>query len=151
MTALLKRKTFNTQQEINNAQGLVNNKSQRPDEYKTKIILSEYTYEHINHDILCRQLDLVAVKGKARPVKIYEALALMEQSDSKMKKFAEMFLRGINHYHNREFSQAVEIFNAINKVEKGDAPSRVYIQRCLEYMKEPPPDDWDGVFRLKTK
>ncbi len=40
--------------------------------YKTDIIISEYTYEHVKDQVIIRELDLIRVKGKQLPVKIYE-------------------------------------------------------------------------------
>ena len=40
--------------------------------YKTHIIISEYTYEHVREYVIVRELDLIKVKGKELPVKIYE-------------------------------------------------------------------------------
>ncbi|MFH0976760.1 MAG: adenylate/guanylate cyclase domain-containing protein [Spirochaetota bacterium] len=43
-------------------------------EYKTNIIITEFTYEQVKNDIIARELDLVRVKGKALPAKIYELI-----------------------------------------------------------------------------
>ncbi|HOS41550.1 MAG TPA: adenylate/guanylate cyclase domain-containing protein [Spirochaetota bacterium] len=40
--------------------------------YGTNIIISEFTYEHVRDHVIVRELDLVRVKGKLKPVKIYE-------------------------------------------------------------------------------
>ncbi|MGQ9616704.1 MAG: CHASE2 domain-containing protein [Spirochaetota bacterium] len=42
--------------------------------YGTNIIISEFTYEKIKDKFLCRELDNIRVKGKLKPVKIYEVL-----------------------------------------------------------------------------
>jgi adenylate cyclase len=42
--------------------------------YGTKIIISEFTYEHVKDHVIARELDLIRVKGKALPVKIYELI-----------------------------------------------------------------------------
>ncbi len=46
--------------------------------YSTHIIISEFTYEHVKDDIIARELDLIRVKGKALPVKIFELLDVKE-------------------------------------------------------------------------
>ena len=30
-------------------------------------------------------------------------------------------------------------------------PSKIYIERCEEFLKNPPPRDWNGVWEMKTK
>jgi len=42
--------------------------------YGTNIIISEYTYEHVKDHVIVRELDLIKVKGKELPVRIYELL-----------------------------------------------------------------------------
>ena len=49
------------------------------------------------------------------------------------------------------FGEAKAGFDAIlNKFPK-DGPSILYAQRCADYLKAPPPPDWDGVYVAKTK
>lgn len=47
--------------------------------YKTHIIVSEFTYEHVKEEIYSRELDLIRVKGKELPVKIYELIDIKER------------------------------------------------------------------------
>jgi len=42
--------------------------------YGTNIIISEFTYEKIKDRFVCRELDNIRVKGKQKPVKIYEVM-----------------------------------------------------------------------------
>ncbi len=42
--------------------------------YKTNIIISEFTYEHVKDHVVVRELDLIRVKGKEQPVRIYELI-----------------------------------------------------------------------------
>jgi adenylate cyclase len=43
-------------------------------DYKTNIIISEFTYEHVKDHFVTKELGDVTVKGKTRPVKIYAVL-----------------------------------------------------------------------------
>jgi class 3 adenylate cyclase/CHASE2 domain-containing sensor protein len=42
--------------------------------YSTNIIISEFTFEHIKDKFVCRELDTIQVKGKKKPVKIFEIM-----------------------------------------------------------------------------
>ena len=42
--------------------------------YGTNIIISEFTYENIKDKFICRELDNIRVKGKLKPVKIFEVI-----------------------------------------------------------------------------
>jgi adenylate cyclase len=55
--------------------------------YGTNIIISEYTYEKVKDRVVARELDLVRVKGKTQPVRIYELLGITNPEDmEKMKR-----------------------------------------------------------------
>jgi adenylate cyclase len=43
-------------------------------EYRTNIIISEFTYDYVKDHVIVRELDLVRVKGKQYPVKLYELI-----------------------------------------------------------------------------
>ncbi|MBE7411981.1 MAG: adenylate/guanylate cyclase domain-containing protein [Leptospiraceae bacterium] len=49
--------------------------------YGTNIIMSEYTYEKVKDRVYARELDLVQVKGKTQPVRIYELIGLVNDAD----------------------------------------------------------------------
>ncbi len=44
--------------------------------YSTGIIISEFTYEEVREHVIARELDLIRVKGKEKPVTIYELIDL---------------------------------------------------------------------------
>ncbi len=46
--------------------------------YKTNIIISESTYKYVKDRIVARELDIIKVKGKEQPVKIYELIDLKD-------------------------------------------------------------------------
>lgn len=47
-------------------------------QYKTRIIISEYTYGLVKDKVLVRELDNIRVKGKSKPVLIYELVDIKE-------------------------------------------------------------------------
>lgn len=44
-------------------------------DYNTKIIISEFTYELVKDRFICRPIDNVQVKGKSKPILIYELIS----------------------------------------------------------------------------
>jgi hypothetical protein len=67
------------------------------------------------------------------------------------KRVLELFKEGRRHYKLMDFQKAQQFFGEALKVDAKDGPSKVYYQRCQHYIENPPPDDWDGVFVMKTK
>lgn len=66
-------------------------------------------------------------------------------------KVLELFTEGRRHYKLLEFSQAKDFFEQALKIDPQDGPSAVYLERCIQFIDEPPPEDWDGVYVMKTK
>ncbi|MCX5851091.1 MAG: adenylate/guanylate cyclase domain-containing protein [Deltaproteobacteria bacterium] len=120
-------------------------------EYGTHITISEETWRQAEDRIEVRELDLLQVKGKEKPVRIYEVLARSGALDDGMKETARLFTEGLVQYRAMRWDEAVSSFRQALAVNPGDGPSKTFIQRCEAFMKDPPPAGWDGVYRLTTK
>jgi len=119
-------------------------------EYGTNIIISEFTHEKIQDQILCRELDLVRVKGRDRPVRIYEVLRRLDDAAECMQ-LVELFHRALTHYRQRAWTEARALFLKILQMNPHDYPSQLYLSRCDQLTQNPPPPDWDGISTFKTK
>jgi adenylate cyclase len=121
--------------------------------YGTRIIISEFTYAQVKDDFICREVDWVRVKGKALPVKIFELMAegKVQQAQPATQELLKWFQEGYLKYHEKAWSSALDLFTSALNLKPDDEVSKVYLTRCQEYLVEPPPDDWDGVFVMKTK
>lgn len=120
-------------------------------QYGTLITVSETTYSKVKEHLEARELDIIRVVGKAEPVKIYELLSRKGEISSDMKSALGLFSDAVAFYRQRRWDDAVEKFESVLKILSDDPPSRVYIQRCKAFLQEPPPDEWDGVFEMRTK
>jgi hypothetical protein len=67
------------------------------------------------------------------------------------RKILELFAQGRRLYKLMQFQEALDVFGEALKIDQGDGPSKVYHLRCKHYIENPPPEDWDGVFVMKTK
>jgi tetratricopeptide (TPR) repeat protein len=67
------------------------------------------------------------------------------------KRVLAFFAEGRRFYKQMEFEEALKCFGDALELDPSDGPSAEYRKRCLEYIKTPPPDDWDGVYVMKTK
>lgn len=71
-------------------------------------------------------------------------------SESK-KRMLGYYNKGLGLYKAMKFKEALKTFQEALKIEPNDGPTRLYIARCVELSKNPPPPDWDGVFTMTTK
>lgn len=124
-------------------------------EYGTRIIISEFTQKRIADEFVTREVDWVRVKGKAQPVRIFELIGNRApgplQADSNLLRLLPDFELGFKLYHERHFAEALQAFNAALEIKPDDECSKLYIERCHDYLEEPPGEDWDGVYTMKTK
>lgn len=121
-------------------------------EYGTLTMIGEATYEMAKDQIVARQLDLLRVKGKTEPVKVYELVGLTESGVSEKKsQVIQFFDKGIENYLIQNWDKAIKYFQQAISIDHMEGPSRRYIKRCEQFMKSPPGEGWDGVFTMKTK
>lgn len=123
--------------------------------YGARIIISEFTKNHLQGSYMIKELDMVRVKGKTEPVKIYEVLDYYTEyghSEARIKEEIELFNKGVHLYRNGQFKEAIDVFEEIEKREDkcNLKTNHLYIERCEHYIQEPP-IDFDGVFTHTTK
>ena len=121
-------------------------------QYNTRgILVSEHTRNQTGNDFLLRRLDRVRVVGVNTPLRIYELLALAEESGKEEKALVELWEQAIELYESREFKKALGLFNEISGKDPGDRVVSLYIKRCSGFIEKEPAPDWDGVFNLTQK
>ncbi len=117
--------------------------------YETTILVSEYTRENAGDEFLFRNLDILRYKGKLNPVKIYELVGLRTDVSVEKLRIVEEFEQALALYQSKSFNEAIEIFTKL--ADLGDKPSGVFVRRCEDFMQNPPPPDWNGVWVMKRK
>jgi len=118
--------------------------------YGTNILITEYTYNSIKDKFETRKLDAVRVKGKRKPIHIYELLAKKDQLDKKKIEFIKYFETGLDFYTKKKWKNAVKSFQTADKL-MADPASKMFITRCETFITNPPDKDWDGVWEMKIK
>ncbi len=109
--------------------------------YGFEMILGEETAKSLQgHQIV--ELDLLAVKGKTEPVKIYTALENFDQSD-----FVKDHNQFLSFYRTQKWAEALE---HIKKYQPQIIEFGIYydlfLRRIDELKENPPGNDWQGVF-----
>jgi len=105
-----------------------------------------------------RFLDKIQVKGRLRPVAIYELAGLKDMLSRSALDCIEIFNAGIEYYLRQDWTSAADCFARSATLEparpsavSGLDASTVFLKRCAAMKLNPPGKDWDGVFVLKTK
>jgi adenylate cyclase len=121
-------------------------------EYGTSILIGEETKNQAGDRIVTRKLDLLRVKGKREPAKVYELIGLEDYNiPDNMMRVIDLFHSGFNNYITQDWDAAIYDFKKALEIKQDDGPSLRYLERCKMFRETPPGGDWDGVFTMKTK
>jgi adenylate cyclase len=118
--------------------------------YGTKIIISESTWEQVRERVATRELDVIQVKGKEKPTRIFELLGLPPLTAAPMA-MVHRFEAGLQAYRAQRWGQARRCFQQALEQVPGDRPSQLYLRRCEEFQADPPGPEWDGVYIMQMK
>ncbi len=109
-------------------------------EYGTSILISEATQNDIGDTFVTRLIDKVLVKGRSRPVRVFEVLG---ERGYRLSEDEESFSEGLMHYRRKEFAEAIRFFEA---GARRNQTSSIFLERCRHFLKHPPDPDWDGAW-----
>ncbi|HXP95779.1 MAG TPA: GAF domain-containing protein [Telmatospirillum sp.] len=121
-------------------------------QYGAHILISEYTIKKLKGTYRAREIDRVVVKGKTKPVAIFEIVDYhTDDTFPNMMEVLQAFHYGLKAYREGHFEQALKGFQDGQSLHPNDAATRMYIERCQHLIAEPPGADWDGVWVMKSK
>lgn len=120
-------------------------------EYGVHVVIGDDTRLAAGDAIVCRVLDLVAVKGRPEPVMAWELLGETGTVDASTVARVSRYHEAIAHYRARRWAEAEKLFAELEVEAPGDRPVALYRRRSREAFEHPPPADWDGVHIARTK
>jgi len=112
--------------------------------YGTSILVSQTVRDSACREFAFRLVDLVAVKGKTRAIRVHE---LLGPASGVTSEVVERYERAFDAYQQRRFSEALDLLAR----QHDDGPSLTLTQRCRLYLSEPPPEEWDGAYTAHDK
>jgi adenylate cyclase len=118
--------------------------------YGTNIVITENTQKVVKDKFETRKLDAVRVKGKKKPILIYELVSEKGKLNKKQGDFIRHYEEGLKLYFEKKWKLAIKSFQTAIEI-MDDVASNEFIKRCQEFSKKPPSKDWDGVWEMETK
>jgi len=119
-------------------------------EYGTRILISENTYALVQGQVNARRLGAVRVKGKKKPVGIYELRGAMPATGQEAET-VRTFEAAVDAYTQQRFVDAERGFQAVLEQWREDPPSLRYLEEIAVFKVRPPETGWDGVYTATTK
>ncbi len=120
--------------------------------YGARILISELTRAGLKGVYRLREVDRVVVKGKTKPVSIFECLDYHDETSfPNLMDAVGAFNEGLSRYRAADFEQAERWFGKALEANPLDKLSHTYLDRCRIMAESPPAEDWDGVWVMAEK
>ncbi len=120
--------------------------------YGARILFSELTRAKLKGVYRVREIDRVVVKGKTKPVAVFESLDYHDaDSFPNLMEAVGAFNEGLVRYREASFDRAGEWFEQALKANPGDKLAAMYRDQCRVLLENPPPPDWDGTSVMAEK
>jgi len=115
--------------------------------YRVGVLVGEETEAAAREAMVFREVDLLRVVGKRKPVRVFELSGekgeVGEPELARLRRFSE----ALAAYRARGWEAAARIFREL----ADDPVAGIYAERCAAFQASPPAADWDGVFELVRK
>jgi len=118
--------------------------------YGSRILVALPTAELVRGQIVMRKLDVLRVKGKLKPMPVYEVLA-EAPGDEELEFRVRLYEDAFEYYQQRRWSDALAQVKLLLSRAPFDAPAIALRDRIENMISNPPSADWDGVYVAKGK
>ena len=114
--------------------------------YGVKLIVGPQTAESVGNVYQVVELDLIAVKGKKEPARIYTVLDVADSAGELLhKKFLELYRQG-------EWDAALNVTKALKRCWNEELNAYyAMMEERVQTLKLEKPHEWDGIYRATSK
>jgi adenylate cyclase len=119
-------------------------------QYGVKMIVSESTKASAP-EFAYRELDRVRVKGKNKPIKIYEPIGELTEISPEQQMLLDLVHQALADYRQQLWDKAEAEFHELHDLKPDDKLYKTYLERIEHYRETPPEDNWDGAFTHTSK
>ena len=117
--------------------------------YRIPIIVSEEAVTCAKNYYYFREVDRVKVKGKLRPVKIYQPARKLNTNG---KKAWGMYNKGVELFLEKRWEESERYFvKTLDLLGNNDYLTLKYLENIRYFKINPPGRDWDGTTTMKHK
>jgi class 3 adenylate cyclase len=119
--------------------------------YGIRTLVDEPTSSALQDQILIREIDLLQLKGKHKPLRVFELLNTVQAATDAQRAQQEVYSKGLTAYRAQEWDTAAVSFQAALDHEPRDNAARTMLSRIEILRSNPPAQDWDGVWTQQSK
>ncbi|MEI6301313.1 MAG: adenylate/guanylate cyclase domain-containing protein [Betaproteobacteria bacterium] len=119
--------------------------------YGTHILIGEETARMLDSSFELREIDLINVKGKSEPARIFELLGDHDAVAVDVLRLRDDYALALAAYRNRDWDTAERMFGGCIRLRPQDRASMLMLERTGMLRINPPPADWAGVWHMEEK
>jgi class 3 adenylate cyclase len=119
--------------------------------YGSRSLISEATANLCSADFEVREIDRVVLAGQSYQQTVYEIMGRKDAIAPQQTQLRARYAAGLTAYRERRWDEARAAFAAALEAVPDDGPSIALLARTADLKQNPPPEDWDGSWRMKTK
>ena len=116
-------------------------------QYNVPILVGETTFLEIKDVFVSREVDLIRVVGREKPVRVYEVIGDKDAVSITELKRIEVFHNALRAYRHQQWEKALGLFESL----EGDDLAKLYVERTQQLNSIRLPEYWSGVYDLKEK
>jgi adenylate cyclase len=118
--------------------------------YGSTIIIGPETRRLAEKSIVVRELDRLAVYGRAGGLQIYELLGMTGEFGAR-PEWVVAYEAGLAAWRAGDFTAAIAAFRKVLEIRQDDTASEVMIERCRQQLDSPAGEAWDGTTIARSK
>jgi class 3 adenylate cyclase len=119
--------------------------------YSSRCLISEATANICAADFEIREIDRVVVVGQSQPQTVYEVMGRKDTLTPQQTLACARYAAGLAAYRARRWDEARAAFAAAIEASPDDGPSIALLARVADLRRDPPPENWDGSWRMESK
>ena len=122
--------------------------------YKGDILLSEDSLKSMEDQgsFHLRHLGMVQLKGKSKPIAIYECFNGSDENNIQKKLSSlSLFNQAMTDYFNKSFAEASEKFQRVLETHPEDMTTKLFLTKANQYISNGVPENWIGVEEMRHK
>jgi class 3 adenylate cyclase len=117
--------------------------------YGSRCLISEATANICSTDFEVREIDRVVPAGQSYQQTVYEIMGRKDAIAPEQAQLRARYAAGLTAYRERRWDEARAAFTAALEAAPDDGPSIAILARIADLRQNPPPENWDGSWRMK--
>ena len=119
--------------------------------YGSRCLISEATANMCSADFEVREIDRVVLTGQSNHQTVYEIMGRKGAVAPEQMQVRARYAAGLTAYRERRWDEAGAAFAAALEAAADDGPSIALLSRVTDLKQNPPPENWDGSWRMQYK